>query len=95
MNTTSTLAWAFSRLSVFAAAGLVIASTWSQPVIGQGAVATQAPNAGRLDPARELVMKIDAPFTLAAVGDVFGAMAPITPAAGATLAEPVEDHSRR
>ena len=24
-------------------------------------------------------MKIDAPFTLAAVGDVFGAMAPITP----------------
>jgi poly-gamma-glutamate synthesis protein (capsule biosynthesis protein) len=79
MNTTSSLAWALPRLSAVAAAGLVVASTWSLPALGQGARGAQAPTAGRLDPARELVMKIDAPFTLAAVGDVFGAMAPITP----------------
>src|SRR4029079_10506603 len=39
--------------------------------------------ASGLDVARELAMKIAAPFTVAAVGAVFGAMAPITP-----LAEP-------
>jgi poly-gamma-glutamate capsule biosynthesis protein CapA/YwtB (metallophosphatase superfamily) len=70
------------RLPVFGFAALAIAATWSGNAIGQGGGA-QSAGAARLDPARELVMKIDAPFTLAAVGDVFGAMAPITP-----LAEP-------
>ena len=60
-------------------AGLALAVIWSGHVAGQNA-ATPPP---RLDPARELVMKIAAPFTVAAVGDIFGAMAPITP-----LAEP-------
>ena len=54
--------------------------TWlvSPPLIGQNARPAQG-EAPRLDPARELVMKIDAPFTVAAVGDIFGAMAPIVP----------------
>jgi poly-gamma-glutamate synthesis protein (capsule biosynthesis protein) len=46
---------------------------------GQNARPAQGEPPARLDPARELVMKIDAPFTVAAVGDIFGAMAPIVP----------------
>jgi poly-gamma-glutamate synthesis protein (capsule biosynthesis protein) len=47
----------------------------------QGRGAGQGPGgaAPTRDPARELAMKIEGPFTLAAVGDVFGAMAPIVP----------------
>src|SRR5688572_33270804 len=82
MNTNRARFHVRPRLAVFAFAALAVAATWSGHAIGQGAGA-QATGAARLDPARELVMKIDAPFTLAAVGDVFGAMAPITP-----LAEP-------
>jgi len=58
-------------------AGLVLALIWSGHLVGQDAATS------RLDRTRELVMKIAAPFSVAAVGDVFGAMAPITP-----LAEP-------
>ena len=62
-------------------AGLALVSTWSTHLIGQ--TAGTRPGEGRRaaprDPARELAMKIDAPFTLAAVGDIFGAMAPIVP----------------
>src|SRR5688572_28601447 len=79
MSTNGARLWTLSRLPMFALAGLAYASTWSTHVIGQGAGAAQPTGPARLDPARELVMKIDAPFTLAAVGDVFGAMAPITP----------------
>ena len=69
------------RPALVAAAVVVACSSY---VIGQGRGNAQPPGgAERFDPARELVMKIDAPFSLAAVGDVFGAMAPITP-----LAEP-------
>ena len=64
-------------------AGVCLASAWSTHLMGQDARPTQAAAPARLDPARELVMKIEAPFTVAVVGDIFGAMAPITP-----LAEP-------
>jgi len=64
-------------------AGLALALIWSGHLVGQVAGTPQTEGGSRLDRARELVMKIDAPFTVAAVGDVFGAMAPITP-----LAEP-------
>jgi poly-gamma-glutamate capsule biosynthesis protein CapA/YwtB (metallophosphatase superfamily) len=57
--------------------GLALALIWGAHVAGQDAA--QA----RFDRVRELAMKIEAPFTVAAVGDIFGAMAPITP-----LAEP-------
>jgi poly-gamma-glutamate capsule biosynthesis protein CapA/YwtB (metallophosphatase superfamily) len=67
----------------FLLAGVSAVLTCSVHLIGQEARPAQAPPAPRLDPARELVMKIDAPFTVAAVGDIFGAMAPVTP-----LAEP-------
>jgi len=63
-----------------AAAVLVLIST--PHLLGQNPAA-RAPGAPRFDPARELPMKIDAPFTAAAVGDIFGAMAPI-----ASLADP-------
>jgi poly-gamma-glutamate synthesis protein (capsule biosynthesis protein) len=79
----------FSRVLVFVTAGLaavLLLSTHSidQTVAaqgrGRGAGPGQAPGAAPTrDPARELAMKIDAPFTLAAVGDIFGAMAPIVP----------------
>ena len=46
---------------------------------GRGAGPGKGRRAAPRDPARELAMKIDAPFTLAAVGDIFGAMAPIVP----------------
>ena len=72
--------WEVSRLPVIAFTGLTILSTWSSHVVGQTAGAAQGRAGGApRDPARELAMKIDAPFTLAAVGDVFGAMAPIVP----------------
>ena len=58
-------------------AGLFVALIWSGHLLGQDA------GTSRLDRVQELAMKIAAPFTVAAVGDVFGAMAPITP-----LAEP-------
>ena len=65
-------------------AGLTLVLVWSAHLFGQNPPAPQQPaGARRLDAARELALKIDAPFTVAAVGDVFGAMAPITP-----LAEP-------
>jgi poly-gamma-glutamate capsule biosynthesis protein CapA/YwtB (metallophosphatase superfamily) len=57
-------------------AGLFVALIWSGHLLGQDA------GTSRLR-VQELAMKIAAPFTVAAVGDVFGAMAPITP-----LAEP-------
>ena len=68
--------------------------TWlvSTPIIGQNAAQGEAP---RLDPARELVMKIDAPFTVAAVGDIFGAMAPIVPLEEPRLQSLLKDHPRR
>ena len=58
-------------------AGLFVA------LIGSGHLLGQDAGTSRLDRVQELAMKIAAPFTVAAVGDVFGAMAPITP-----LAEP-------
>ena len=79
MKTNSARYAVWSRLAMFGSAALAIASTWNTGVIGQGGAANQAAEAPRFDPARELVMKIDAPFTLAAVGDIFGAMAPIVP----------------
>ncbi len=83
MSTNRVPAWVRSRLVGYAAAGLAVALIGSSHLTGQSVVAVQSTGAPVFDPARELVMKIDAPFTLAAVGDVFGAMAPITP-----LAEP-------
>ena len=65
-------------------AGLLLALMCCARILGQDAAPAQAARAQpRFDPAREMVMKIDAPFTVAAVGDIFGAMAPIAP-----LAEP-------
>src|SRR5215212_6019312 len=52
-------------------------------LIGSGHLLGQGAGTSRPDRVQELAMKIAAPFTVAAVGDVFGAMAPITP-----LAEP-------
>jgi poly-gamma-glutamate capsule biosynthesis protein CapA/YwtB (metallophosphatase superfamily) len=87
MRTNSARAWVLSRLPlpVLGFAALVVASTWSSDWMGDTAAA-QGRGAGQgrgvapgRDPARELAMKIDAPFTLAAVGDIFGAMAPIVP----------------
>ena len=60
-------------------AGVCLASLASTQLAGQNARPAQGEPPARLDPARELVMKIDAPFTVAAVGDIFGAMAPIVP----------------
>ena len=60
-------------------AGVCLASLASTQLAGQNARPAQGEAPARLDPARELVMKIDAPFTVAAVGDIFGAMAPIVP----------------
>jgi len=65
----------------FIAGGLIVGASvwaWSAQVAGQGAAA-QREAAARHDPAQELALKITAPFTLAAVGDIFGAMAPIAP----------------
>jgi poly-gamma-glutamate capsule biosynthesis protein CapA/YwtB (metallophosphatase superfamily) len=73
-----------ARVPVLALAGLAIALTWSTQSTsqaqgrGRGGASDRGATPGR-DPARELAMKIEAPFTLAAVGDIFGAMAPIVP----------------
>ncbi len=69
---------ALRRSTLLACAGAAGAWLLGPHAAGQGAGPAQTPG-GRLDPARELAMKIEAPFTVAAVGDVFGAMAPITP----------------
>jgi poly-gamma-glutamate capsule biosynthesis protein CapA/YwtB (metallophosphatase superfamily) len=68
----------FARLTVFGfivAAGAVVRSVH---LAGQAGT-TQPRGAVRHDPTQELALKIASPFTLAAVGDIFGAMAPITP----------------
>jgi poly-gamma-glutamate synthesis protein (capsule biosynthesis protein) len=78
------------RICIVLAAAVVAAWSWGSPSIdqtvaaqgrggGQGRGAGQGGAAPTRDPARELQMKIDAPFSLAAVGDIFGAMAPIVP----------------
>jgi hypothetical protein len=48
-------------------AGVCLASLASTQLAGQNARPAQGEATARLDPARELVMKIDAPFTVAAV----------------------------
>ena len=81
-----------SRILLCAVTGLAAAlllgpRSIDEPVAAQGRGVAQGRGAGQgrgaaaptRDPARELAMKIDAPFTLAAVGDIFGAMAPIVP----------------
>jgi poly-gamma-glutamate capsule biosynthesis protein CapA/YwtB (metallophosphatase superfamily) len=64
-------------------AGLALTLISSGRLVGQDTGTARTERASGLDVARELAMKIAAPFTVAAVGDVFGAMAPIAP-----LAEP-------
>jgi hypothetical protein len=67
-----------SRLAGCAVIGAAVALVLSTGVAGQVSGTSQR-GAVRHDPAQELALKITAPFTLAAVGDIFGAMAPITP----------------
>src|ERR1700674_5067312 len=69
----------FARLSVFVLIVTAGALVRSAHMAGQVSGTTQLRGAVRHDPAQELALKITAPFTLAAVGDIFGAMAPITP----------------
>ena len=81
---TSRTPFPLSRLPLLALTGLALALIWSAPSTGQAQGRGRGGGQGRgaapgRDPARELAMKIDAPFTLAAVGDIFGAMAPIVP----------------
>src|SRR5262245_7786907 len=69
----------FFRLMICALIVTAVALVRMTHVSGQAGGAQQSAGAVHHDPAQELVMKITAPFTLAAVGDIFGAMAPITP----------------
>ena len=81
------------RVSLLIVAGIAAALTLATSPIDQTVAAQARGGAGRggaagqgrgaaaptRDPARELAMKIEGSFTLAAVGDIFGAMAPIVP----------------